>query len=250
MRLTIAWLLMVWLLPPFAAIQAPDPAPSKFIRMNDEPHHHLALHNDYINVFNVHVDVGDAIAMHRHDDDTIAIAIGDQTVTVGVPGKPDVHQKNADGQVRMQRASYVHSTRVDGASPYHTVAVELLHPQDNPRNLCAQVIAGLPLNCPEDSAGTKTDKEVGQPQFESDQTHVQIVRVLAHRRIEIGHSPRYELIVAIDHGSLSPVPGQRLDQDLQPGDFVWFDKDGPSRTFKNNGDQEARYVEISFKAID
>jgi uncharacterized Zn-binding protein involved in type VI secretion len=250
MRLKCAWLLMIWLLPPSVVTQGPDVESSKFIRMNDEPHHHLALHNSYINVFNVQVRAGDSIAVHRHDDDTIAIAIGDQTVMVGVPGKPDVHQKNADGQVRLQRAGYIHSTRVDGASPYHTVAVEFLHPQDNLRNLCAQVIAGLPLNCPEASPVTKPGSEVGQPQFESDQTRVQIVRVLAHRRVEIGHSARFELIVALDRGSLSPVPGQRLDQDLQPGDFVWFDKDGPSRTFKNNGYKEARYIEISLRPID
>jgi hypothetical protein len=250
MRLKCAWLLLLWSLPFPLLSQAPGVDPSKIIRMNEEPHHHLALHNDYINVFSVHVNVGDAIAVHRHDDDTIAIAIGDQTVTVGVPGKPDVHQKNADGQVRLQRAGYVHSTRVDGASPYRTVAVELLHPQDNPRNLCAQVIAGLPLNCPGASPGTTSDKEASQPQFESDQTRVEIVRILPHRRVEIGHSSRPELIVALDHGSLSPAPGQRLDQDLNPGDFVWFDKDGPSRTLKNNGENEVRYVEISLRSAD
>jgi hypothetical protein len=241
---------MVLLLPFPLLSQAPGLDVSTVIRMNDEPHHHLALHNDYINVFKVQVRAGDAIAVHRHDDDTIAVAIGDQIVTVGVPGKPDVHQKNADGQVRLQRAGYVHSTRVDGGSAYRTVAVELLHPQDNPRNLCAQVIAGLPINCLKASTGTTPDKEAGEPQFESDQTRVQTVRVLPHGRVEIGHSSRPELIVALDPGSLSPASGQRLDQELQPGDFVWFDKDGPSRTFKNTGDNEARFVEISLRSVD
>ena len=250
MRLRPAWLLMLWLVPFPLVSQAPVVDLSRIIRMNDEPHHHLALHNAYINVFDVHVNAGDSIAVHQHDDDTIAIAIGDQTVTVGVPGKPDVHQKNADGQIRLQRAGYVHSTSVEGSSAYHTVAVELLHAQDNPRNLCAQVIAGLPLDCPEASPGTKSDKEVVQPQFESDETRVELIRVLPHRRVEVGHAPRFKLIVALDRGSLSPSPGQRFDKELRPGDFVWFDKNGPSRTFLNNGDKEARYVEISFSAVD
>ena len=73
--------------------------------MDHEPHHHLALHNDYVKVFKVEVSPGDSIVLHSHDQDTVAIAIGDQLVTVGIPGKPDVHQKNADAQVRLQRSA-------------------------------------------------------------------------------------------------------------------------------------------------
>src|ERR1700758_2947943 len=107
------------------------------ITMDQEPHHHLVMRNDLVKIFNVVVAPGDSIVLHRHDGDTIAIAIGDQEVTVGVPGKPDVHQKNLDGQVRLQPSGYIHSTHVDGAAAYHTVAVELLHPQNGERNLCA-----------------------------------------------------------------------------------------------------------------
>lgn len=78
-------------------------------------------------MFNADISPDDSIGVHRHDHDTVAITIGDQLVTVGVPGKPDVHSNNADAQVRLQRSGYVHSTRVDGdALPYHTAAVELL----------------------------------------------------------------------------------------------------------------------------
>ena len=91
--------------------------------MDHEPHHHLALQNDFVKVFNVEVSPK-SIILHSHDQDTIAIAIGDQLVTVGVPGKPDVHQKNADAQVRLQRSGYTpHSTHVDGDTPYRTVTV-------------------------------------------------------------------------------------------------------------------------------
>jgi hypothetical protein len=52
-------------------------------------------------------------------------------VAVGVPGKPDVHEKNADAPVRLQRAGYMHSTRVDGTRSHHTVTVGLVRPQTN-----------------------------------------------------------------------------------------------------------------------
>lgn len=71
--------------------------------MDQEPHHHLTLQNDYVKVFKVEVSPGDSIVLHRHDQDTIAIAIGEQLVTVGIRGKPDVHQKNADAILFSQR---------------------------------------------------------------------------------------------------------------------------------------------------
>src|SRR5579864_507342 len=122
------------------------------ITMDQEPHHHLVLQNDYVKVFNVEVSPGDSIVLHRHDGDTVAIAIGDQLVTVGIPGKPDVHSKNADAQVRLQRSGYMHSTHADGDMPYHTIAVELMRSQTNFHNVCAVVLPGQPLNCPETPA--------------------------------------------------------------------------------------------------
>src|ERR1700730_7407843 len=141
------------------------------ITMDQEPHHHLALHNEVVKVFKVEVSPGDSIVLHRHDQDTIAIAIGEQLVTVGIPGKPDVHQKNADAQVRLQRSGYVHSTHVDGDKPYHTVAVELMHTQTNCHNVCAKVLPDQPLNCPRE-AETESTAYSTQPLLASNETEV------------------------------------------------------------------------------
>jgi len=101
-----------------AAAQAPS-----VITMAEEPHHHLALHNDYVNVYNAEAAPGDSLLLHRHNHDAVAIAIGDQTVTVAIPGKPDAHTKNADGQVRMQVSGYVtrHTmTAKSGTTPWQS----------------------------------------------------------------------------------------------------------------------------------
>jgi hypothetical protein len=224
------------------ATQAPA-----MITMDQEPHHHLVLRNDYVKVFAVKVSPGDSILLHRHDHDAIAIAIGDQQVTVGIPGKPDVHLKNPDGQIRLQAIGYTHSTQVDPGSAYQTIAVELLHPQGNPRNLCAPAIAGQPLNCPDPPAKDSSAKSKPQPQFQTDQTRVQAVRVSPHQAMEVGHLPTFELIVALDRASISPLSGKGPAQALAPGDFVWLDKDGPSRTLKNEGNSDARFIEISIR---
>jgi hypothetical protein len=213
--------------------------------MDHEPHHHLALHNDYVKVFNVEVAPGDSIILHSHDQDTIAIAIGDQLVTVGIPGKTVPQSKNADGQVRLQRAGYIHSTHVDGDTPYHTVAVELMQPQTGFHNVCAEILPGQPLNCP-----AAVIKPIGasssQPQLESDQTRARVVGVPAHKSMKVGSSGP-SVLVALDHAAISGAakdPGKSL----KPGDFIWLDGGtDQGRTYKNDAAKEARFIEIDFK---
>jgi len=244
MKTTTAWLAAMWLLPLPLFAQAPD-----VITMDQEPHHHLALQNDYVKVFNVEVSPGDSIALHRHDQNTIAIAIGDQQVTVGIPGKPDVHQKNADAQIRLQRAGYVHSTHVDGDTPYHTVAVELLRPQTNFHNVCAAVLPGEPLNCP-DTPAQASSANSSQALLESGETRVRLLRVPAGQNMIFGGLKYSMLIVALDPTTLSATSEKGTDQALKPGEFLWFADGGPSQVFKNNGKSEVRLVAFVISPIN
>jgi hypothetical protein len=226
---------------------------STVITMDQEPHHHLALHNDEVKVFAVQVSPGDSIVLHRHDQDTIAIAIGEQKVTVGIPGKPDSHQVNADAQVRLQRSGYVHSTHVDGNTPYHTVAVELMRPQTNFHNLCVAVLPSEPLNClptPVRTAPLYTT----QPLLKSDQTQARLVSLLPRQSLDLSMnledahaSPDCpQLIVALDYASITGSGGG-AEKILQPGDFMWLDGEhNPARIFQNTGPKEARLIDIIF----
>ena len=236
MKTKIKWFAAMWLLPLSLAAQAPA-----VITMDQEPHHHLALNNEYVKVFKVEVSPGDSIVLHRHDQDTIAIAIGDQEVTVGIPGKPDVHQKNADAQVRLQRAGYVHSTRVDGNTPYHTVAVELLRPQTNFHNVCADILPDQPMNCPDPPANSTPDNS-SKTLLESGETRVRLLRVPSGQNLILGGLKYSMLIVALDPANLSATSESGTDQTLKPGEFLWFADGGPSQVFKNNGKSEVRLV--------
>jgi quercetin dioxygenase-like cupin family protein len=237
-----AWLAVLLILPLPLASQVPS-----IITMAEEPHHHLALHNDYVNVYNAEAAAGDSLLLHRHNKDAVAIAIGDQTVTVGIPGKPDVHTKNADGQVRMQLSGYVHSTRNDGQAGYHTVAIELLRPQTGEHNLCAVVLPGKPLNCPAVAAKASSSKRIDVPQFASNETRVQTVRVPPHQNTNIANPAQSELLVALDPASITPASGKGPDELLRAGEFLWFEKGAPPRTLKNGSDKEFRFVEMAFK---
>jgi len=242
MKSKTAWFTVAMFLPLRLVAQAPS-----IITMAEEPHHHLALHNDYVNVYNAEAAPGDSLLLHRHNHDAVAIAIGDQTVTVGIPGKPDVHTKNTDGQVRMQVSGYVHSTHNDGQVGYHTVAIELLLPQTGEENLCATVLPGKPLNCPGGAASASSSKRIDIPQFASNQTHILTVHVSAHQDVKIANPAQPELVVALDPASISPASGSGADELLRPGEFLWFDKGSPARTMKNGSAKEVRFVELTFK---
>jgi uncharacterized Zn-binding protein involved in type VI secretion len=199
-----------------------------------------------VKVFNVEVAPGDSIILHSHDQDTIAIAIGDQLVTVGIPGKTIPPSKNADGQVRLQRSGYIHSTHVDGDTPYHTVAVELMKPQTNFHNLCAEILPGQPLNCPDESSKTSSAFK-SQPLLESGETRALLVHVLAHQSMKLGESPAPQVIVALDAASISSGPAKGSEKALKPGEFVWMDAaSSHASTYQNPGDKEARFIQILF----
>jgi len=245
MKIRAACFATFWLLPLSLLAQTPAiPAPA-VPTMDHEPHHHLALHNDYVKLFNVEVAPGDSIILHSHDQDTIAIAIGDQLVTVGIPGKTIPSSKNADGQIRLQRSGYIHSTHVDGETPYHTVAVELMQTQANFHNICAEILPGQPLNCP-DSAAKATPAYSNQPLLASDQTRASFVHVLPHQSMKVGESGP-EVIVALDAATISGT-SKEPGKTLKAGDHFWLDAGaGHGREYKNAGDKDARFIEIVFK---
>jgi hypothetical protein len=217
------------------AAQAPS-----IITMAGEPLHHLAPDNDYVNVYNAEAAAGDSLLWHRHNHD--AMAIGDQTVTVGIPGKPGVHTKKGDGQVRMQLSGCVHSTRNEGQSAYHAVAIELLRPQTGERNLCATVLPAKPQNCPAVAA-------------KASPPNISIYRNLPRTRRAHPSAPGHqdgdpakpELIVALDPASITPASGRGQDERLRPGEFLWFDKGSAPRMFKNASTKEVRFIELTFK---
>jgi quercetin dioxygenase-like cupin family protein len=229
-------------LPFVVAAQMPTVLP-----LASEPHHHLALHNAYVNVYQVEVAPHDSVQLHRHDFDAISVMLSDAQVTVHLPGKPDVHQKLFDGQVRLQARGYVHSTSIDGDTMYRNVTVELLLPQQGARNLCAPVIAAQPLNCPGAEGSPPSSTHTEQPQYETEQTYVTLIRVLPHQIITLGDAGSSELIVPLDAASAATAGETGPGNPLQPGDFKWIAVGHTESVLKNNNDKEVRLISVRLK---
>jgi hypothetical protein len=207
------------------------------VALDAEPHHHLALKNEYVKVYRVEVAPNDAVKLHRHDTDAISLSLSESLVTVHFPGKPDVQQKLTNGQIRLQARGFVHSTSVQGDTAFRNVTVELLMPQTGERNGCAQVMANEPMHC----EGIHGGEGLGQPQFETEQTYVGLVRVRPHDRVLIGNTGGATLIVALDGGATRSGKSGKTSS-LRAGDFVWLDKGKAGEAFLNASTTEVRLV--------
>jgi len=217
------------------------------IPLASEPHHHLALHNDYVNVYEVEVAPHDSVQLHRHEFDSISIMMSNSEVVVRAPGKPDARQKLSEGQVRLQSSGYVHSTSVEGEAIYRNVTVELLFPQKGGHNLCAKVNATEGLNCAREQALPSNSTHVEEPQYETDQTFVALVRVLPHQNVSLGNTGRSELIVSLDDALVETVGETGPGKPLRRGDFEWIAIGQAASVFKNISDKEARLISFRLK---
>jgi quercetin dioxygenase-like cupin family protein len=207
------------------------------LQLEAEPHHHLALKNEYVKVYQVEVAPRDTVKLHRHDTDAISLSLSESVVTVHSPGKPDVQQKLTNGQIRLQARGYVHSTSVDGDAPFRNVTVELLLPQTGEHNGCSQVIAKEALHC----GGGDGEAGLGLPQFESDQTFVGLIQVKPHERVVIGQPSHATLVVALDAGSMHSSESGAA-KPLRSGDFVWLNSGKAGEAFRNESATEVRLV--------
>jgi hypothetical protein len=215
------------------------------IPLSSEPHHHLVLHNEFVNVYAVEVSPHDAVQLHKHEADAIGIMLSDSEITVHAPGKPDSHQTVINGQLRLQSVGYVHSTSIDGDTPYRNVTVELLAPQGSPRNLCAAVIAGQPVHCPKSASRPNADGSARQPQFQTNETEVALIRILSRQSATLDAAVFPQLVVVLD--DVNVASGASPGNNCRAGEFLWRDTNAPAQVFKNDSANAVRLVAFCFK---
>src|SRR5438874_4997689 len=79
------------------------------VAITAEPHHHLALQNQYVRVFKVELAPHEATLMHRHQYDSIFLTVGASQVEHDVAGKLPVTLKSQYAETRLFRGGFVHT---------------------------------------------------------------------------------------------------------------------------------------------
>ena len=205
-------------LAPAISAQAPKSVP-----VTSEPHHHLVFTTPTLRVFRVEVPKGTSTLLHEHAVDYFWIGIGSAQFENEIPGKPVAKVVSTDGAVHFTRGKFAHVANIDGPSTFYNVTLEVPLEQTNPRNLCAVVIAGEKMNCPEASkrAIAVYTSVKSLPEFETDQTRVTLLTVEPDQALEIKHPVNSPVLVAVDaaegtlHTTCNDPAGAKTDQ-IQP----------------------------------
>ena len=208
------------------------------ITIASEPHHHLLLHNAYVNVYHAQLLPHESMLLHTHAYTYTQVGIGDAKTVRIVPGQPDVPRPVHDGEVDYGAKGATHASRNDGTVTYNTIAVEFLHPQNDIRNGCVAAISGQPLNC------VYGEAPHGKLQFETDNTRIYSTAIPPHKKIKLDNPSDQELIVAVDS---MKITGGGAAKTLKPGDYAWIEKGSGPREIKNTGDKDIRFAEMLIK---
>jgi beta-alanine degradation protein BauB len=209
------------------------------VEISNEGHHHLAIENEYVRVFQVEVAPHESTLMHRHRHDYVFVTIGASEVSNEVEGKPPVDLKLQDGEVHFTPGNFAHVARNLAPTPFRNVTIEFL--QDEKART---------------SPPPKWDEERGLHVLQGgtqeillakDGARVSEVELQPGGMIPSHHHNGPHLLVAVsdlevrsDVEGQGPMPGH-----FKSGDVKWL-PGGYTHTLTNVGKQAAKFVTVEF----
>ena len=206
------------------------------VPVEQEQHHHLVMHNDYVRVYRAELAPGANMKLHRHDQDYVAVYLTDAELSEFVPGKPVQLVRHQSGQVRFSQAPLTHSVSNTSNEVFRVVLVELASP-------------------PAGKTGSQPPAE-GEHSLDLGHGHIEDV-LLNNSRVQAtelqiapgmgsdedaGAHP--QLLVWMDDGEVvsgaggEPLRGKR-------GDVSWLNANADN--LRNIGDHPAHLITLEFK---
>ena len=243
---------MCWLVSAAFFASAPNvqtPEAQRAVSLSDEPHYRLIFENSYVRVFRMSLAAHDATLLHQHERPYVYVSLGPANFVDALAGKPDVHVIMADGQVAYSQGGFSHTIRTDVGSPLVIITIELLKPQSEPQNTCADILPGPPIyHCP----ATAADKKVGSsdlPLFKTDETDVS-VQWYGQNTSQAGITYGLGTLVVILSGSgLQTVVKGKPQEPLSVGSVLWLLAEAPT-TINNPSGAPWSYLSLSFEGTE
>jgi quercetin dioxygenase-like cupin family protein len=99
------------------------------VPVEQEPHHHVVLQNQYVRVLDVFFPVGEPALFHTHSNDNVSVALsGDKTKSQPWGGEWTGPATVVAGEVGFHKAvgqPYTHRVGSAGTQPFHVIDVEI-----------------------------------------------------------------------------------------------------------------------------
>lgn len=210
------------------------------VEITAEPHHHLALQNKYVRVFQVDVPGHKATLTHHHGHDYVYVTLGDCQIENDVVGKPWAMLKLQDGQTNFTPGNFSHLVKVPVDSPFRNVTIELLQDEKTRQAPASDWDEGRGVNIL--TGGTQ------DVLFIKDDVRVSDVQLQPAAMIPKHKHPGPQLLVAVTNLELrtSPVEQTSTPIEMKAGDVKWISA-GPPHTLMNLGKTPARFIVLEFR---
>ena len=222
----------------FAAIALAAQTTSE-VEITAEQHHHLALENQYVRVFQVEVSPHDSTLMHIHRHDYVYVTLGAADLSNEVKGKPPVEVKLQDGETRFTPGNFAHIAHNLADTPFRNVTIELM--QDEAAHKTPPPAWDEDRGLHVFTGGTQ-DIIFVQDGVRVSETELQPGATLPSHH----HSGPHLLIAVTDLQVRSDVVGQDpMPGNFKSGDAKWL-PGGYIHTLTNISNQEAKFVTLEF----
>jgi quercetin dioxygenase-like cupin family protein len=209
-----------------AALQTSKPTP---VPVEQEPHHHTVLKNDYVLVMHVTIPEGERTTYHVHSHDRMSVALSSTNFSqqkMDEPEGPSTPAKPGDvSAATLGEAPWVHRVHNIGPGVFDVLDVELLQRPQQPSASVAGPIAA------ENPSARIYSWNLAPGATSAMHTH-----------------NRPYLIVAVTRTALKMTApdGQSFSHQIEKGDFHWMDTK-VTHSLTNEGTTQSQLIEVELK---
>ena len=204
-------------------------AQDKGVPVEQEPDHKSVFKNDYIQVFRVRVEPGQATGMHVHSHDDAAVRLSRATIVSESPGQPaGAPETTVPGGVSARDTGtrpLTHRVRNIGTTVFEVMDVQELKRPDGPE--------APPITTP---AAENPTMRIYKYELEP-----------GGKSAQHAHTRPYLLVAATDMSLRMTAPdGKSMAHPIKAGDFHWVDT-AVTHTLVNEGKEKGILIEFELK---
>jgi len=219
---------MVFRSAPLFALVAVCGAQQAAVPVEQEPHHHLVLTNEFVEVMRVNLAPGESSLYHTHGHDGAAVELSNATIAqqkLGEAQGPKDQAKPGDVAARTVNTPYTHRVINVGDVPFDVLDVEFLQRPPVPSGMVAgEVVA-------ENPSARVYRWTLGPGEVGAQHTHVRPYLIVAPVAMQL---------------RMTTSDGRSRTESVKPGDYHWVNP-RVTHTLANDGSEPGEIVEIELK---